>query len=236
MKTSLKRVPTTLASVATAIALVLGYGLAAPAAYAAPSASAKGEAGQDLTAKDIELIDGLLFGIGPAAKEFGNSIDTLFSDDELVTVQGYIESTRTAFVDAKSTEVKAAVDELRSGSVNSTQAGIDGLSGAFNEHISETYTAEELENAVETVGDVQVVPMCGAVAACAAAVVVVVYAGAIVHNAAAITAAGAVVVSVYLWCGAWVGCGRAAASSGEERVQEEKFLANATRVGASYPQ
>ncbi|MGO2663705.1 hypothetical protein [Mycetocola reblochoni] len=110
------------------------------------------------------------------------------------------------------------------------------MSGAFNEYISETYTEEELENAVTNVGDVQVVPMCGAVAACAAAVVVVVYAGAIVHNAAAVTAAGAVVVSVYLWCGAWTRCGRIAAAGGEERVAEEKFLSNATRVGASYPQ
>lgn len=236
MKMAIRRIPAALAAIVAAVALVLGFGLVAPAAHAEVSSSAGDGHSENLTTKDIELIDGLLFGVGPAAKEFGTSIDTRFTGDDLATIEGYVEETRSAFIESKSEEVKAAIGMLRSGSVNATRSGIDAMSGAFNEYISETYTDEELEDAVENVGDVQVVPMCGAVAVCAAAVVVVVYAGAIVHNAAAITAAGAVVVSVYLWCGAWTGCGRAAAADGEERVKEEKFLANATRVGASYPQ
>jgi len=40
---------------------------------------------------------------------------------------------------------------------------------------------------------------------------------------------------VYAWCGAWVGCGRDLDASGVDRVQREKFLANATRVASALP-
>jgi GT2 family glycosyltransferase len=105
----------------------------------------------------------------------------------------------------------------------------------FNSYISETYTEEELNAAKEEYSSTPAVPMCGAVAACVAAVAFAVYAAAAVHNAAVITAAAAVLVSVYAWCGAWTGCGRSGQATGNDRVKQEKFLANATRVGQTLP-
>lgn len=225
--------------------LLSTFAIVSPVASAEEAQANVGGAGTEkvtvteLTSRDRQLLDGVLFGVGPVAEDLGNSIVPLFTQDEYETVQGYIDETSRAFVAAKPEETAKAVDLLRSGSVNSTESGIETLGAAFTEYLTETYSQEELDASVEVIGENSVVPMCGVVAACAAAVYLAVYAGIVVHNAAAVTAAGAVVVSVYAWCGAWVGCSLSSqtltAQTGPERVQVERFLAHATIVGAELP-
>ncbi|RLP67981.1 hypothetical protein D9V30_11785 [Mycetocola reblochoni] len=97
---AIRRVPLTLAAIVAAVALVLGYALVSPAAFAEPTSRVDTERDDGLTTRDVELVDGVLFGVGPAAKELGTSIDTLFSDDDRATVEGYVEETRSEFVAA----------------------------------------------------------------------------------------------------------------------------------------
>ncbi|WP_141692747.1 hypothetical protein [Leifsonia xyli] len=190
-----------------------------------------------MTAVDVQIIDGVLFGMGPVADSLGNSVSALFSSpDDLAIVEANLQSARDAFLEVKEPEADAAVEKIRSGSVNTVTAGLEQLGQSFNDYIKETYTEEELASAVQNYGGVAVVPMCGVVAACAAAVAVAVYAGVIVQNAAAITAATAVVVAAALWCGAWTWCGRSAPTEGNERVLQEKFIAHLTRVSAALPE
>ncbi|MDR6171142.1 hypothetical protein [Curtobacterium sp. SORGH_AS_0776] len=222
-----------------AVGLAVVGSLVAALVVAPPAVATEREtnqpAGQSgLSDQDLLLIDGALFGVGPVAQQLGTSIDTVFSGDELQRIETYARDARDGLVASRASAVEQAVDDIRSGSVNTVEDGFRTLGDAFESYVEETYSAEELEAATQKYSSSAVVPMCGAVAACVAAVAFAVYAGAVVHNAAAITAAAAVLVSVYAWCGAWVGCGRGA-DTGTERVKHEKFLANATRVGQALP-
>ena len=220
-------------------ALTLGSGLSGTSAQAEEGSSPeRASSSLALSSTDVEVVDGVLFGIGPFAEAIENDISTMFSSPtELAAIEAKIVTSRDAFVIAKGREVDAAVDKIRSGSVNAVAAGLKDLGLAFNAYIDDTYTTEELEAAVEDAGGVEVVPMCGVVAVCAAAVAVVAYAAVVVHNALAVTAAAGVVVSLFLWCGAWVGCGKAAAADeGGDRVKHEKFVAHVTRLGAELPE
>ncbi len=209
--------------------------IGSPAQAAGDDPVLSSESAGALTEQDIRLVDGALFGVGPIAAQLGTSIESALSGEELERVTAYARDAREGLVAASPEVVDRAVDNIRSGSVNSVSDGFKELGTAFNAYISETYTEEELKAATEEYNSTPVVPMCGAVAVCVAAVAVAAYAAAAVHNAAVLTAAAAVVVSVYLWCGAWTGCGRGTEVTGSERVKQEKLLANATRVGQSLP-
>lgn len=210
--------------------------LVAPAAQAVePQSSSDSAARPGLTQQDLQLVDGALFGIGPVAAQLGTSIDLVLSGEDLARVRAYARESREGLVASHGAEVERAVEDIRSGSVNEVESGFRALGAAFMTYVEETSSPQELQRALEEQSSTPVVPRCGAVAACIAAVAFVAYAGVAVHNAAALTAAAAVLVSVYLWCGAWVGCGRSADSTGVDRVQREKFLANATRVARALP-
>lgn len=185
--------------------------------------------------EDRLLIDGALFGVGPVARQLGTSIETATSKDDLDRIETYAHEAREGLLASHEGQVERAVQDIRSGSVNRVDSGLGSLGAAFDEYIEDTYSPEELQQAAEAYSSASVVPNCGAVAVCVAAVAVALYAGAIIHNAAAVTAAAAVLVSVYAWCGAWVGCGRDLDPTGVDRVQREKFLANATRVASALP-
>lgn len=216
-------------------ALVAALMIAPPANATDSRGSSDNAAQQGLSEHDLQLVDGALFGIGPVAAQFGTSIDAVLTGEDLTRVQAYARESREGLVASYPVEVGRAVEDIRSGSVNKVDAGFRDLGSAFTDYIEATYSPEELERAMEEHDSTPVVPRCGAVAACVAAVAFAVYAGAVVHNAAAVTAAAAVLVSVYAWCGAWVGCGRGAESTGVDRVQREKFLANATQVARALP-
>lgn len=219
----------------TAILLLAASLVGPPAAATAVEPVAAASSTSGLSEQDLLLVDGALFGVGPVAKQLGTSIEPVFSGDDLERVTAYARESREGLVASNPDAVERAVANIRSGSVNSVAKGFEQLGGAFNSYISETYTEEELNAAKEEYSSTPAVPMCGAVAACVAAVAFAVYAAAAVHNAAVITAAAAVLVSVYAWCGAWTGCGRSGQATGNDRVKQEKFLANATRVGQTLP-
>lgn len=219
-----------IASLLLAASLV---GSPAVATTVEPEAAPSSKSG--VSEQDLLLVDGALFGVGPVAAQLGTSIEPVFVRDELERVTGYAREARDGLVASNPDAVERAVANIRSGSVNSVAKGFKQLGGAFNSYINETYTEEQLNAAKEEYSSTPAVPMCGAVAACVAAVAFAVYAAAAVHNAAVITAAAAVLVSVYAWCGAWTGCGRSGQATGSDRVKQEKFLANATRVGQTLP-
>jgi SdpC family antimicrobial peptide len=235
---SMKRVPGVrgaLFGLATAGALVATSLVGTSASAATSSSPVRLATHTGITAADEQLIDGALFGVGPVAEKLGNSIESLVAPADVDRVTEYAVAAREALVESKPAEVDRAVRQMRSGSVNQVQVGFRALGTAFNEHIEETYTPEEIEAATEEHGSVAAVPMCGAVAACVAAVAFAVYAAAAAHNVVVASAAAAVVVSIALWCGAWVGCGKSANATGSDRVKQERFLANATRVMHALP-
>lgn len=210
--------------------------LVAPSGWAAEAdESGAARPRHSVSEQDRQLIDGALFGVGPVARQLGTSIETVVSHNDLDRIENYAHEVREGLLATRESQVEQAVEDVRSGSVNRVDSGFRSLGAAFNEYIEETYTTEELQEAAEAVSSASVVPKCGAVAICVAAVAVALYAGVVAHNAAALTAAAAVLVSVYAWCGAWVGCGRDLDATGVDRVQREKFLANATRVASALP-
>lgn len=231
---SLRRLHVGAVGLGVTASLVAALFVVPPAAASERDKSRHAADQHSLSHQDLLLVDGALFGVGPVAQQLGTSVDTMFSGEELQRVQAYAREARDGLVASRVAAVKQAVSDIRSGSVNTVDDGFRTLGDAFRSYIEETYSADEIEEAMQKSSSSAIVPMCGAVAACVAAVAFAVYAGAVVHNAAAITAAAAVLVSVYAWCGAWVGCGRGT-DTGTERVRHEKFLANATRVGRELP-
>ena len=216
--------------------LLISTVLVAPSGWAAEAdESSTGRPRHGVSEQDRQLIDGALFGVGPVARQLGTSLETAVSRDDLDRIENYAHEAREGLLATHESQVEQAVDDVRSGSVNRVDSGFRSLGAAFDEYIEETYTTEELQEAADAVSSASVVPNCGAVAVCVAAVAVALYAGVVAHNAVALTAAAAVLVSVYAWCGAWVGCGRDLDASGVDRVQREKFLANATRVASALP-
>lgn len=193
---------------------------------------------QEYKYSDIEIIDGLVFGIGVFAYDIGNSLEGAFPDEELEIYISEAVKFRGKLFDEHPEELKHAVEGIRSGNVNYVESSLEGLAKLILKYANQDKTNQEAGEGTKL--DVyashasKVAPkVCTPYTFCAVALAV--YALVLVHNSVGVTALAAVVVGGYLWCGVATGCGKSSRSvSGNNEVRAyERFIANATKL-ASY--
>lgn len=226
----------------TGMVLVLG-GANAVAAEQATDKGAVTQAGRAVfTDAEIEVLDGLLLGVGPFAEKIGSDVAAVIPAERYDDYVQEATAFREDLVAARPREVRAALSQIASGNVNRVEQGISAIGETLIEYgqevTQEAVDRGELdESVIAAITDPAgtVTPnVCTPLTFCAVALVV--YAAVAVHNTAAVTALAAVVIGAWTWCGVTSGCSAATEVAGvqaDDRVRYERLVSHVARSAAA---